>query len=399
MPLFNSRIAQSLSQRQTQGLYRQRQPLNRQPSCVQFANRQQAHINFSSNDYLGLAQCPELIAAWQQGLSVYGAGSGGSPLVTGHHAPHAELERRLADWLGYDRALLFSTGFSANQAVLFALLGKSDRLIQDKLNHASLMEAGLLSPAIMRRFAHNDLNALQALLNAGSDDGAATLVVTEGVFSMDGDQAPLAEISALCRASQSWLMVDEAHGCGVLGEGGRGSAALAGIKPEICIVTFGKAFGMQGAAVLCSDDVAEYLIQFARHYIYSTAMPPAQAHALCTACDLVQSGDWRRDKLAALGHILNDELLPEVGLVATETPIKPVLLGSSELATRLSASLAEKGIWVSAIRPPTVPLNQARLRITLSASHTEKQVKALATSLNASFEEVQDAGNQSDSGC
>ncbi|MEL6116312.1 8-amino-7-oxononanoate synthase [Photobacterium sp. SP02] len=399
MPLFNSRISQSLSQRQTQGLYRQRKPLNRQPSCVQFAGKPQVHINFSSNDYLGLAQCPELIAAWQQGLSVYGAGSGGSPLVTGHHAPHAELEHRLADWLGYDRALLFSTGFSANQAVLFALLGKSDRLIQDKLNHASLMEAGLLSPATMRRFAHNDLNALGALLSAGSDDCVATLVVTEGVFSMDGDQAPLAAISALCRETDSWLMVDDAHGCGVLGEGGRGSAAQAGIKPEICIVTFGKAFGMQGAAVLCSEEVAEYLIQFARHYIYSTAMPPAQAHALCTACDLVQSGDWRREKLAALGHILADELLPDVGLVATETPIKPVLLGSSELAINLSAALAEKGIWVSAIRPPTVPVNQARLRITLSASHTEQQVKALATSLNASFEEVQDAGNQSDSGC
>ncbi len=395
MPL-KSRITQALNLRQAQGLYRQRKILTRQASSVRWTDCTQPSVNFSSNDYLGLAQDPALIAAWQQGLSKYGAGSGASPLVTGHHTPHQALETRLAEWLGFERALLFSTGFSANQAVLFALLEKGDFLIQDKLNHASLMEAGMLSPANMRRFAHNDVIALHKMLTANTNEASARLVVTEGVFSMDGDQAPLADISALCQASQSWFMVDDAHGCGILGDEGRGSCQQAGIQPDILIVTFGKAFGMQGAAVLCSQEVAEYLIQFARHYIYSTAMPPAQAHALCTACDLVQAGDWRREKLLALGAILEETLLPEVGLVSTATPIKPVLMGSSERALTLSASLAEKGFWVSAIRPPTVPVNQARLRITLTARHDEDQVREFATQLNASFEEVQDAANPSE---
>ncbi|KDM92316.1 8-amino-7-oxononanoate synthase [Photobacterium galatheae] len=395
MPLKH-RIAQALNQREAQGLYRRRKTLTRQASSVRQANQTQPSLNFSSNDYLGLAQDPTLIAAWQQGLSKYGAGSGASPLVTGHHTPHQSLEARLAEWLGFERALLFSTGFSANQAVLFALLEKGDLLIQDKLNHASLMEAGMLSPAIMRRFAHNDADALHKLLSQNTDENMARLVVTEGVFSMDGDQAPLADIAARCHTSQSWLMVDDAHGCGILGDEGRGSCHQAGIRPDILIVTFGKAFGMQGAAVLCSQDVAEYLIQFARHYVYSTAMPPAQAYALCTACDLVQAGDWRREKLLTLGTILEETLLPEVGLVSTATPIKPVLLGESERALTLSALLSEKGFWVSAIRPPTVPVHQARLRITLTASHSEAHVRELANHLNASFEEVQDAANPSE---
>ncbi|QUJ68489.1 8-amino-7-oxononanoate synthase [Photobacterium sp. GJ3] len=393
MPL-KQRLHQALHQREVQGLYRQRRTLDRQLSEVRLADSQQPVLNFSSNDYLGLAQSPELIQAWQQGLSSYGAGSGASPLVTGHHSPHQNLESRLAEWLGFERALLFSTGFSANQAVLFALLQKGDCLIQDKLNHASLMEAGMLSPATMQRFAHNDVAALQQQLARHEGSDTARLVVTEGVFSMDGDQAPLADIASLCESSQSWLMVDDAHGCGVLGEAGRGSCDQAGIQPDLLVVTFGKAFGMQGAAVLCSQAVAEYLIQFARHYIYSTAMPPAQAFALCTAVDLVRTEHWRREKLLTLGEMLIETLAPDIGLQVTSTPIKPILLGNSERAMSLSASLAEQGIWVSAIRPPTVPVHQARLRITLTASHTEAQVLQLAHCLNASFEEVTDAANQ-----
>ncbi|MGF1685663.1 8-amino-7-oxononanoate synthase [Photobacterium japonica] len=379
---FNSRIEQALTARAEQGLYRQRAPLAREAKGR--VTQQQSYVNFSSNDYLGLAQSPVLLAAWQDGLSRYGAGSGASPLVTGYHSPHRELEAQLADWLGYERALLFNSGFSANQALLFTLLQKGDVLLQDKLNHASLMEAGMLSDATMRRFAHNDPAALARLLSSASDASANTLVVTEGVFSMDGDLAPLAEIHHVA-SPHALLMVDDAHGCGVLGEQGRGSCDLAGIKPDILVVTFGKAFGMQGAAILCDHAIAEYLIQFARHYIYSTAMPPAQAYALSHACRLIQQDDWRREALNELGELLTETLDPAIPLVVTSTPIKPVVLGESQRALSYADALREQGFWVSAIRPPTVPQHTARLRITLTAAHQVEDVKQLAVAINEVF--------------
>jgi len=382
MPRFKHRIAQALSERKAQGLYRQRTRLDRRQQMIECHG--ESLVNFSSNDYLGLAQAPELIKAWQQGLSLYGTGSGASPLVTGFHSAHHELEVQLADWLGYDRALLFSSGFSANQALLFTLLEKDDVLIQDKLNHASLMEAGLLSPATMRRFPHNDTTALyRSLLRCHQQHPeAASMVVTEGVFSMDGDLSPLAEMKSLCARYNSWLVVDDAHGCGVLGEQGRGSCDQAGIKADILVVTFGKAFGLQGAAVLCSEETADYLVQFARHFIYSTAMPPAQAYALSKACNLIQQGGWRREKLQELSELLAERVEPEVELVATTTPIKPLIIGNSDKAVSASLALKERGIWVSAIRPPTVPTNSARLRITLTAAHSRSDIEKLAIGIN-----------------
>ncbi|OAN18175.1 8-amino-7-oxononanoate synthase [Photobacterium jeanii] len=384
MPRFNTRIAQALSEREQQGLYRQRVCLTRNAQQVSEASH--TWLNFSSNDYLGLAQEPSLLQAWQQGLTLYGAGSGASPLVTGFHSPHAKLEQQLAEWLGYDRALLFNSGFSANQAVLFTLLAKNDWLLQDKLNHASLMEAGMLSPATMKRFKHNDVAHLSRLLSSAAQSDAqsdlAKLVVTEGVFSMDGDLAPLAEMAAVSQQHDAWLMVDDAHGCGVLGEAGRGSCDLAEIKADILIVTFGKAFGLQGAAVLCSEDVAEYLIQFARHFVYSTAMPPAQAYALVHACERIQQDQWRRDKLVELSDAFALALDPAIGFQNTPTPIKPLLLGDSNKAVKISQALKEQGLWVSAIRPPTVPVNSARLRITFTANHQLDDVKRLATAIN-----------------
>lgn len=379
---FKQRIAQALDERLSQGLYRQRTSLKREQGHVVSGSK--AYLNFSSNDYLGLAQSPELINAWQQGLARFGTGSGASPLVTGYQSPHRDFESMLAEWLGYERALLFSSGFSANQALLFTLLHKGDHLLQDKLNHASLIEAGMLSEATMRRFAHNDPDALAVLLDRLPPD-AHKLVVTEGVFSMDGDLAPLGEIQTHCQRSGSMLVVDDAHGCGVLGDNGRGSSANAGIAPDILVVTFGKAFGLQGAAILCRHDVAEYLVQFARHYIYSTSIPPAQAYALSKACQLIQQDQWRRDKLAELGAQLVDSLDPAIGLMATPTPIKPLLVGDSERALQLSDALREKGIWVSAIRPPTVPVNSARLRITLTATHRQDDIKQLAEAINEVF--------------
>ncbi|KHT62703.1 8-amino-7-oxononanoate synthase [Photobacterium gaetbulicola] len=385
MHRFKQRIASALEQRHNQGLYRTLSCLGRgQNMSVQL--REQSLLNFSSNDYLGLAQEPALVAAWQEGLSLYGAGSGASPLVTGFHSPHQYLQSQLAEWLGYDQALLFSSGFGANQALLFTMLQKGDYLLQDKLNHASLVEAGMLSPATMRRFAHNDPASLSRLL-ARIPDSCPKLVVTEGVFSMDGDLSPLSDIAGVCQQSGSMLVVDDAHGCGVLGESGRGSCAHAGIKPDILVVTFGKAFGLQGAAILCSQDVAEYLMQFARHFIYSTAMPPAQAHALSKACDMIQQQGWRRDKLVALGECLVGHLSPDVEMVATPTPIKPLMVGSSERAVSFADKLRQRGLWVSAIRPPTVPANAARLRVTLTAAHKEPEVRMLAQAINEVWHE------------
>ncbi|WP_318513878.1 8-amino-7-oxononanoate synthase [Photobacterium leiognathi] len=388
MPHFSQRFRQALIERDKQGLYRSRTCLSRQlqahqQQAAQVSVDQQSLINFSSNDYLGLAQSPELINAWQQGLSLYGAGSGASPLVTGFHSPHAKLEAQLSEWLGYDRALLFSSGFSANQALLFTLLHKQDVVFQDKLNHASLMEAGMLSPALMKRFAHNDVEALNTLLKknkVGSEQ--ANMVITEGVFSMDGDCSPLSKLSQTCDTYHAWLVVDDAHGCGVLGEEGKGSCAAAGIKADILVITFGKAFGLQGAAILCNNDTAEYLIQFARHFIYSTAMPPAQAHALSKACELIQQQAWRREKLHDLSELLSDKLDPAIPLQQTSTPIKPIVIGESERTVAISEQLKQRGLWVGAIRPPTVPKNTARLRVTLTATHKEQDIRLLAASLN-----------------
>jgi 8-amino-7-oxononanoate synthase len=337
------------------------------------------YLNFSSNDYLGLANDSELVGHWQTGLSLYGAGSGASPLVTGFCSAHQNLESQLCEWLGYQRAILFNSGFSANQAALFTLLGKDDHLIQDKLNHASLIEAGRLSPAVMKRFKHNDTQHLKALLSLHAE----TLVVTEGVFSMDGDQAPLSELNDIVKAHPLCsLMVDDAHGIGVLGDGGRGSCSVADVQPDILVVTFGKAFGMSGAAILCDANLGDYLTQFARHHVYSTAMPPAQAYALSHAVTMIQTQQWRRDKLGDLQAEYRHQVANLTPFVASGTPINPFILGEASRVTHAALVLRQSGVWVSAIRPPTVPNGSGRLRITLTANHTKQHVVTLGRSLN-----------------
>ncbi|WP_275722372.1 8-amino-7-oxononanoate synthase [Vibrio furnissii] len=380
MPAFNSRIHQALADREQQGLRRSLQVLERSNQAL-LAQRGQRYINFSSNDYLGLASDTALVHAWQQGLSLYGCGSGASPLVTGFSEAHQTLERTLCEWLGFERAVLFGSGFSANQALLFTLLQKGDLLLQDKLNHASLMEAGLLSSAQMKRFQHNDVAHLTRLL----DEQVTTLVVTEGVFSMDGDQAPLAEIQAAL-GSNAWLAVDDAHGVGVLGERGAGSCQAAGIKPQVLVVTFGKAFGLSGAAILCDAALGDYLTQFARHHVYSTAMPPAQVHALTHAAGMIQSEAWRRDKLTELSALYHELLCDVPGFIATQTPIKPFVLGSAQRALYVASAMRDAGLWMTAIRPPTVPSGSARLRITLTAHHTPQHIQQMADTLKQCVE-------------
>ncbi|MCJ2375409.1 8-amino-7-oxononanoate synthase [Vibrio sp. ZSDZ34] len=378
---FKTRIEAALNARKDQALFRTVHAFDSvKQSQISIDGR--SYINFSSNDYLGLASSDELKIAYQDSVTKYGIGSGASPLVTGHSTPHRSLESQLCEWLGYSRALLFGSGFSANQAVLFTLLEKGDLLLQDRLNHASLIEAGHLGPANMRRFKHNDMEDLSRYLNGSQN----TLVATESVFSMDGDIAPIDALLEHCRASQSWSMIDDAHGIGVLGEDGRGARSLSEHRPDILVITFGKAFGLNGAAVLCGDDIADYLTQFARHYIYSTAMSPAHASALSKAASMIQTQHWRREKLFDLSEQLHNKVSDLHCLVETKTPIKPWLCGESNNAIDLSNALKEQGIWTTAIRPPTVPKNSARLRITLSAAHHESDIDTLSYSLMRSME-------------
>jgi 8-amino-7-oxononanoate synthase len=341
-------------------------------------------LNFSSNDYLGLSQHPQAVAAWQDGAARYGVGSGGSGHVSGYTVAHQQLEASLAEWLGYPRALLFISGFAANQAVIAALAGKDDRLVADRLSHASLLEAASLSPAQLRRFAHNDVAHLQRLLTTAPD--GQQLAITEGIFSMDGDAAPLAAIHQATRAAGAWLMVDDAHGIGVTGAQGRGSCDAQNVRPELLVVTFGKAFGQSGAAVLCSDAVADYLLQFARHLIYSTAMPPAQAVALSAALAILRSDDGQQRRETLAGHIRAFRRGAEtlgLTLADSQSAIQPLIVGENDRALAMAQRLREQGCWVTAIRPPTVPAGTARLRLTLTAAHQAQDIDHLLEVLHA----------------
>lgn len=340
----------------------------------------QSYLNFAGNDYLGLSQAPELREAADRAAREFGAGAVASPLVVGHQAVHRALEAELCDWLGLEAVLLFSSGFSANQAVIKALLGKEHLLWQDRLNHASLQEAGLLSPARLLRFAHNDMAALEARLKP-----SAGLIVSEGVFSMDGDLGDWPGLARLAGQSGNWLMIDDAHGLGVLGREGRGTLDELGVAPEqvqIFMGTFGKALGVGGAFVGGSRELVDYLLNFGRSYVYSTHLPPPQAAAVLAAVRLVRGADDRRMHLNQLVQqfragvqSLPFELLPSA------TAIQPLVIGDEARTLALAARLKERGIWVGAIRPPTVPVGGARLRITLSAAHTREDVHTLVAAL------------------
>ena len=345
-------------------------------------------LAFCSNDYLGLAGHPEVIAALQRGAATYGVGSGAAHLVTGHSKAHHELEAELAEFTGRPRALLFSTGYMANQGVITALLGRNDHIYQDRLNHASLLDAGLLSRARSRRFPHRDVAALQQQML--QQQSGEALVASDGVFSMDGDIAPLPELANIAREQDAWLMVDDAHGIGVLGENGRGSLEHFGLNDEaapILMGTLGKALGTAGAFVAGSHDLIEYLIQTARTYIYTTALPAAIAEATRTSLKLVQQENWCRLELANLIQRFRkgaDELGLE--LMPSETPIQPLIIGDTFKAVSISEQLLEQDILVSAIRPPTVPDDTARLRFTFSVEHTEEQVDRLLMALEQTIQ-------------
>jgi 8-amino-7-oxononanoate synthase len=341
-------------------------------------------IAFASNDYLGLAAEPSIAATLAAGAVAWGAGSGASHLVSGHLAPHQQLAGELAAFVGAERALTFSTGYLANLAVTPTLAGnRHDAIFADRLNHASLIDAVQLSRAASHRYPHNDVDALARQLAASN--ARVKLIVTDAVFSMDGDLAPLPELLALAEAHDAWLVVDDAHGFGVLGPQGRGSLAHCGValSPRVVLMgTLGKAAGVSGAFVAGAAPVIDYLLQKARSYIFTTAQPPAIACALSRSLLLIAAGDDRRTHLQALIGQLRDGLasLPWT-LLPSPTAIQPLVVGSNEAALRLSQELLARGIWVPAIRPPTVPSGTARLRISLSAAHTTAQVAALVAAL------------------
>ena len=372
-------LQQALQERADAGLLRSRQRLDASSGCrICIGGRE--YINFSSNDYLGAASAPEICSAWQQGLKRWGCGSGASPLVTGYTSAHADLEQALAQWLGVEAVLLFSTGFAANQTVIKSLLSQKHQLWQDRLNHASLQEAGAMSPARMRRFQHNDMEHLHTLLAPASG-----LVVSEGVFSMDGDQSPCARLLEMTHQSGNWLMIDDAHGFGVHGAQGRGTLALQGVEPskvDIIVGTFGKAFGTAGAVGAGSRLLVDYLVNFARDYVYSTHMPPSQAVATLAALEWIQQADEQREYLQSLIREFRVGIAAcGLELMPSATAIQPIIIGDSDQALAFAAALRDAGVWVTAIRPPTVPAGSARLRITLTAAHSRDDVGRLLDSI------------------
>lgn len=380
--MLDHQLQQELDQRKAQSLYRQRR-IVASPQDVELEIDGERYLSFSSNDYLGLANHPEIVKAFQQGLSRWGTGSGAAHLITGHTAAHHALEEELADFLGYPRALLFTSGYQANLGLHQALLGRKDRTIHDRLNHASLLDGAKLSGAKLLRYAHADMDALEQRINEPA--AGRTLVVTDGIFSMDGDSAPLPAMVNECRCGGATLMVDDAHGIGVQGSEGRGTVDQFGLSASdvpILMGTLGKAFGVSGAFVAGSEALIETLIQQARSYIYTTATPPAQAEATRKALQLVQAGEERRDHLQRLIARFRTGA-EELGLhlISSRTPIQPLLIGESADALALSKQLQKRNILLAPIRPPTVPEGSARLRITLSANHSLEQVDQLLEAL------------------
>jgi len=370
-------LASRLAARHAEHLYRQR-PLLQSPQQPEVMVDGERLLAFCSNDYLGLANHPEVVAAMQQGSAKWGVGGGASHLVIGHSTPHHELEEALAEFTGRPRALLFSTGYMANLATVTALVGQGDTVLEDRINHASLLDAGLLSGARFSRYLHNDSESLAKRLQKACGN---TLVVTDGVFSMDGDLADLPAICAEAKQRDAWVMVDDAHGFGPLGATGGGIVEHFGLGIDdvpVLVGTLGKAFGTAGAFVAGSEELIETLIQFARPYIYTTSQPPAVACATLKSLELLRSEHWRREHLNRLIARFRQGAA-EIGLslMDSPTPIQPILIGSSERALALSAALKARGILVGAIRPPTVPVGSARLRVTFSASHGEAQVEHL----------------------
>lgn len=390
---MDSELQAKLEQRKVDNLYRQRHVLE-SAQDVQVQVDGKTCVAFCSNDYLGLASHPAVIDSLRRGAETYGVGSGASHLIYGHSHEHHALEEELAAFTARPRALLFSSGYMANLGTIRALADKGDHIFEDRLNHASLLDGGLASGARCHRYHHadsDDLNRRMQKVTSGRK-----LVVTDGVFSMDGDLAPLPALVEACQQHNGWLMVDDAHGFGVLGENGGGITEHYGLglsELPILMGTLGKGFGTFGAFVAGSEALIETLIQYARTYIYTTALPPAVASATRISLKILQRETWRREQLKNLIERFRSGV-EELGLelMASTTPIQPVLLHDDELTQKVGEQLRTKGFLVGAIRPPTVPVGSARLRITLCAEHTEEQVDRLLDALDKTLVDLRSKG-------
>ena len=385
-----SHLQSELDKRKADGLLRQRRLLD-SPQAEHIVANDRHFLAFCSNDYLGLAAHPKIVQALKEGADLYGVGSGAAHLISGHSRAHAQLEERLAQFLSphleQARALYFCTGYMANLAVLTALGALSDDsvIFSERLNHASLIDGARLSRAKLQVYAHADVAALAQLLEKSTS--TTKIVVTDSVFSMDGNLAPLTEILALCEQHQAWLVVDDAHGFGVLGEHGRGVLEQLALKSPYLIYmgTLGKAAGVGGAFIAAHENVIEWLVQKARPYIYTTAAAPALAHALIKSVDIIESdeGKERRRHLHNLIATFQKTLnVAPWQLLTSNTGIQPIVIGDNATTLQAAANLYAQGLWVGAIRPPTVPAESARLRVTLSAAHTHDDVAILVNALN-----------------
>ena len=379
---FEQSLSERLEVRRKQFRYRRRRVLtSAQGSEITVDGKRL--LNFCSNDYLGLADHPSVKQAFADAVQRFGGGAGASHLVCGHSQEHHRLEEELAAWTGRERALVFSSGYMANLGVINTLVAKGDAVFEDKLNHASLLDGGLISGARFKRYRHNDWAHCDQLL--ADSEGRLKLIVTDGIFSMDGDMAPLTPLTQVAKKHSAWLMVDDAHGLGWLGDSGAGCADAQGLDQNalpVLMGTFGKALGTAGAFVAGSELLIESLIQFARTYIYTTALPPALAAATRQSLKLVQEEDWRRNHLQSLIQQFREGAKAlGIPLAPSISPIQPLIVGSDRRAMALADALYEQGFWVSPIRPPTVPEGSARLRFTLSASHTQSHVQKLLSAL------------------
>jgi len=381
-------LQRELDQRKTDGLLRQRRLLD-SPQAEHIVANEQPYLSFCSNDYLGLANRPELIAAMQKAAGDSGVGSGASNLITGHHRYHDALEKQLAAFVELPAALLFSTGYMANIGVLGALAGRGDAIFADKLNHACLNDGAYFSHAEFQRYPHNDVAALEKLLQAST--AKHKLIAADAVFSMDGDIAPIPEYLALCEKYDAYLYLDDAHGFGVLGEHGKGSLSHFKVKSPriIMMATLGKAAGVAGAFVAGEQVVIDYLIQKAKSYVYSTPAPPALSATLSASVKLIEQGDDLRANLnRSIAYLKNNLKLNQWQLMDSDTPIQPLVVGGNKEALALSEYLQTCGILVPAIRPPTVPVGTARLRISLSAAHTLDDMKKLVEAIHQAESEL-----------
>lgn len=385
---FSERLQKQIAERKSHHLFRERKVLcSMQSTRIKLEGSANNYLNFCSNDYLGLASHPEIIKRFQDAANHYGVGSGASHLVIGHHQEHHLLEEELAEFLGVERALVFGSGYAANVGVLNTLLQKDDAVFEDKLNHASLLDGGLFSGANFQRYLHNDIDSLAKKISKST--AKEKLIVSDAVFSMDGDSANIAGLVSQAQQNKAWLMLDDAHGFGVLGEKGKGSVNFQNIAQkniDIYMATFGKALGTGGAFVAGSELLIETLIQFCRHYIYTTAMPPALAAATRQSLKIIQTETWRQENLQARIQqfkqgLANLNYFDQHEQLQSDTAIQPIVLGSAEQALHWSEQLTALGFIISAIRPPTVPANTSRLRITLSANHSEQDVNALLVAL------------------